>query len=349
MIKILKDILSFLNLKAQESSCRIGFFCENDYIFQYLEPYILKRSEGEKILIISFEKISNKPIDQSTIFVFQSQFFRELVFLTLKLKVLYSSTPDLNQTIFKRSKFSKCKYIYLQHNPVSSTMIYNSSAFDSFDAVQAVNIYQYNDMKEIICKKELKTKVFKSRYLFLKNQSKKNINQLPSTDLIIAPSWNSGFYKLQCHTLLKKFLSESSISYKFRPHPMSLKKKEISIYDLEKLGMSIDMENSINFYKYNFLISDWSGIFLEYAWIFKRRAFLINTPKKILNKSYLNYKNRPVEITLRNVLGKTYEVENIQNIISEIQILKRELKEKNKISECESVKKEIKENFFTEL
>ena len=52
---------------------------------------------------------------------------------------------------------------------------------------------------------------------------------------------------------------------------------------------------------------------------------------------------------LRNVLGKTYEVENIQSIIGEIQILKNELKEKNKISECASIKKEIKENFFTEL
>ena len=76
---------------------------------------------------------------------------------------------------------------------------------------------------------------------------------------------------------------------------------------------------------------------------------MINTPNKTLNKSYLNYKNKPVEITLRNVLGKTYEVENIQNIIGEIQILKNELKEKNRISECEIIKKEIKENFFTDL
>ena len=63
----------------------------------------------------------------------------------------------------------------------------------------------------------------------------------------------------------------------------------------------------------------------------------------------MNYKNKPVEITLRNILGKTYKLENIQNIISEIQILKNESVEKNKISKCESIKKEIKENFFTEL
>ena len=60
----------------------------------------------------------------------------------------------------------------MQHSPVSLTMIYNSNAFDAFDAVQAVNTFQFKEMKEIIIKKNLKSKVFKGRYLFLNNMVK---------------------------------------------------------------------------------------------------------------------------------------------------------------------------------
>ena len=118
-------------------------------------------------------------------------------------------------------------------------MIYNSNAYDSFDAVQVINTYQFNDMKEIIYKKKLKTKVFRSRYLFLRNQFEKKRDQTLDSDLIIVPSWNTSFYELQCHVLLKKFLYESDISYKIRPHPMSLKRGEI----LDHLSFNISDQN----------------------------------------------------------------------------------------------------------
>ena len=104
-------------------------------------------------------------------FVFKTNLIRELIFLTLKLKFLYSSTPDLNNTIFKRSKFSNCKYIYLQHSPVSLNLIYRENAFDFFDAVQVINNYQLNEMNEIKKINSLKL-IFKSKYLFVEKQKK---------------------------------------------------------------------------------------------------------------------------------------------------------------------------------
>ena len=173
----------------------------------YLEPYILNKSKKVKVIILSFENLQSDLIDKSNVFVFRTNFFRQLVFLTLKLGVLYSSTPDLDHTIFKRSKFSKCKYIYLHHTPVSLTLIYNSNAFDAFDAVQAISTYQFKEMKEIISKNKLSTRVFKSKYLFINKQIEKNKTKNPDTDVLIAPSWNSSFYKLGCHKLLIKNLS----------------------------------------------------------------------------------------------------------------------------------------------
>ena len=35
--------------------------------------------------------------------------------------------------------------------------------------------------------------------------------------------------------------------------------------------------------------------------------------------------NKPIEIALRNILAKTYDIKNIQNIVKEIKVLKNEI------------------------
>jgi len=346
LIKFIEDIYSYFKLKKREANYRIGFFCENNFIYEYLEPYIEKKKKREKILIISFQKINQNGIDKSSLFIFHTNFFRELVFLTLRLKFLYSSTPDLNKTIFKRSKFSNCKYIYLHHTPVSLTLIYNKNAFDSFDAIQIINKFQLKEIKEISKKNNINIKKFKSQYRFINKQIENNKKQIAETDLLIAPSWNSSFYKLNCHVILNKYLKKSTLTYKLRPHPMSYVKSEITKDEIEKLNIEIDNETLLNLSKYKFLITDWSGIFLEFALTFKRKSFLINTPKKIVNKNYLNYENEPIEISLRNALGKTYEIKSIQNIVEEIKALKNNSESMKYLPEDETVKKIINQNFY---
>lgn len=323
MIKIFKDIYNFIRFKKNEKIYKIGFFSENNFIYQYLEPYIVRRNKKTNIFVISFEDLNRDYLNERNVYVFKSKFFQELVFLTLNIKYLYSSTPDLNSTIFKKSKFSNCKYIYISHSPVSLTLIYREDAFNNFDAIQVTNSYQYEEMKQIKEKNMLKTKIFKSKYLFLekakKNYRPKNIER----DLIIAPSWNSNFYKNKCHIILNELLKEKKISFKIRPHPMSFKKGEISRDELLKDKIILDDNKKIEFDRYNFLISDWSGIFIEYFLISGKRAFMINTPKKMLNKNFKQFKAEPIEIHLRNVIGKTYEISEINKLVDEIYILKQ--------------------------
>ena len=342
MINFLKDLINFFKFKQKETDYKIGFFSETNFILQYLKPYIKIRQKKDKIIIISFQDIKEEFIDQKDVFVFKTNFFRELVFLTLNLKFLYSSTPDINKSIFKRSKLHKCKYIYLQHSPVSLTMIYNKKAFNEFDAVQVISKFQYAEMLEIKEKYDLKTKIFKSKYLFVKEQFylKKKSKR---TELLIAPSWNSSFYKLNCHKILSKILSNKLIDYKIRPHPMSYIKNEITKKELLDLNMKIDESSFINFFEYDFFISDWSGLFLEYALLFNRKSFLINTPKKIVNENYKQFKSPPVEIFLRNKLCKTYEIDQIENLINDIEKSK---KENQQTKQDINVKEILEKNFY---
>ena len=38
----------------------------------------------------------------------------------------------------------------------------------------------------------------------------------------------------------------------------------------------------------------------------------------MLNKNYIKFKTKPIEIDLRNILGKTYEISEISKMVDEI-------------------------------
>ena len=67
--------------------------------------------------------------------------------------------------------------------------------------------------------------------------------------------------------------------------------KDLDFKKLKEFQISIDDNPEINFNKFNDLISDYSGIFIEFAIIKKKFPFLVNLKKKILNKNFHSYKN----------------------------------------------------------
>ena len=124
---------------------------------------------------------------------------------------------------------------------------------------------------------------------------------------------------------------------------MSFVKNEITKKELLELNMKVDESPYINFFEYNFFVSDWSGLFIENALLFKKKSFLINTPKKIVNENYKQFRSIPIEIYLRNKLCRTYEVEQIEELIIDINNL---IKENKEIEEDLQVKEIIEKNFY---
>ena len=312
----LKDFFFFIIFKLNQKKFKKGFFCENQNVLSYLRPYVIKKAKREKVFIICTQNI-NLNSNNIFIYIFKTKFFLELFFLTLKTKYLYSSTPDLNKSLFIKSRFSNCKYIYLQHSHVSLVKAYNEFAFDNFDAVQAINSFQFNELKERSKRKKLNFKFFKSNYLFIrKNEFKKKIEK--KFDVLIAPTWRSSFYNLNCHNKIIHNLNKYNISYKLRPHYMSFVKKEINKKILLNNNIILHDEIEINFDDFEFLISDWSGIFIEYSVIKKIKPYLVNTPQKILNNNIANKKLLTFEEESRKIIGNNYNINNIDKLIKDL-------------------------------
>ena len=339
MISFFNDLKSYFNF-LRISKNKEAFFIDNKHIVKYLRPYIKKKLH-KKILIINFEDLNNE-FDNIKTFTFRTTLFRSLFFLTHKLKTLYSSTPGLNKTIFVKTKFSPCKYIYLQHSPVSLTMAYPDKYFDEFDAVETINKFQYNEMSEIKKKRKLKCKIFRSKYNFLSEQKNKKYKNNKKFDVLIAPSWNTNFYKLNCHKILIDKIKKKKISYTLRPHHMSFKKKEVDENDLKKQEINYDIKSELNFDDYKILISDWSGIIYEHSLINGQKSLLLNTPQKINNHNYKNYKNIPIEIKARNIFGRTYNIDEIHELVDDA----KNMINKDLLVEDLEIKNFLKEFFY---
>ena len=95
---------------------------------------------------------------------------------------------------------------------------------------------------------------------------------------------------------------------------MSIKKKEISLEELINSNINYDCQNELNLDLYTDLITDWSGIFLEYAIIKKKFPILINTKQKIRNINHQIVKNIPIEIVAKNILAHSLDVADIKQI-----------------------------------
>lgn len=227
MIFFLKDLVTLIKLKRSEYRFKRIFFFENKFIEPHILPFVKKNKNSKKSCIISFYKINKQNLNDFEVFHFNSYFFLTIAFFFLKTSYVYSSTPDLNNTAFIKSIYKKIKYIYLQHSPVSLTMIYNEKAFHHFDVVQVINNFQYNEIKEINNRFFLSIKPWKIKYYFWEKKIIKKINS--KEKILIAPTWGTDFYKKNLHHKIIDNIKLNDFDIFFRPHLMSIKKKKFKL------------------------------------------------------------------------------------------------------------------------
>ncbi len=333
LISDIKNIKFFFSINTKDKIC---IFNENENTFQYLE-YYLNNKNKRKIIFFSLKKINYNFHKNVDLIYLNFNFFIEIFFLFLKSKYIYSTTPGLNSTIFKKSVFSKnSKYIYIQHSPVSLVMAYDRKAFVEFDAIQTINSFQYREVKQINNLYSKKIKPFKSKYRFLKYKKDQH-----NKDLLIAPTWKTNFYSSGFYLILFHKLINKNINFEFRPHYMSLKNKEFDMGNLDFIKNKIDTSPTLKLSDYKNLVSDWSGIYLEFLILKRRKPYLFNSKKKILNSDYnLKFGLSSIEEYTRDKICLTYNFDQVDFFIKDI------INKENENYENKDVNQFLKENFY---
>lgn len=344
------DLKKFENLEKKEK--QIVFYSEDQnsmIIFKSLINELINKHNLSICYVTSNKdepilKTENKKI--KTFFIGEG-ISRTKFFLNLVADILIMTMPDLETYHIKRSKIYPVHYVYIFHAMLSTHLVYQKKAFDHFDTIFCVGDYQIKEIKnaeEIYNLKPKKLIEFGYNHLdnLIKKYSKKDdlhTKEKNKIQVLIAPSWGkNGIFETVIEEVIH-ILLESNFKVIFRPHPMTqkkFKKKISSIHEKFFSNPNFTLEQNItnfdSFSQSDIMISDWSGVALEFAFTFERPVLYIDVPKKTHNADFEEISQIPIEMSIRDKIGCIISPSNIELIPKNIEEL---------IKKSESIKEQI--------
>ena len=339
------ELKKFEDLKQNERD--VVFYSENEnsmLIFKSLISELTNKHNLNICYVTSSkdESILKKPNNRIKSFFIGDGVVRTKFFLNLKAKILIMTMPDLETFHIKKSKVYPVHYVYLFHSMVSTHLIYRRSAFEHFDSIFCVGNYQLDEIRSTEKLYNLKPKnLIRYGYGHLDNLLEKYSKRilLPKNNenklhILLAPSWSDdGLFENISEKVIDILLREG---YKvtFRPHPMTQKKSKKKIDRMtEKFSKNESFlleQNIFNFDSFLFsdiMITDWSGAALEFAFAFEKPVLFIDVPKKINNPEYEKIPQVPIEVSIREKIGKIILPTDLELIPNEIKMLYGQTKE----------------------
>ena len=344
-----KELKRFEKLDKKDRS--IVFYLENEYSFIYFQPIVEKLTQKYDMKICYITSSKTDPMltckDKNILpFYIGDGIARSNFFINLKATVIVMTMPDLETFHIKRSKVYPVHYVYIFHSLTSTHYIYGKNAFDNFDTIFCTGNYQIIEIQERERKFNLgKKKLVKHGYGRLDTL----IDEAQSTDIrkrasnnkviLIAPSWGAnGLIETRGQEIVH-ILLDSGFDVILRPHPMTIKKSNKVIQKIEKefkdnlnFKLETDIRNTESFFLCDCMISDWSGVAIEYAFAFEKPIFYVDTPQKNNNPEYDQIDLVPLEEKIRSQIGEVISLSELSIIPSKInQFLQSQNKFKEKI------------------
>lgn len=247
------------------------------------------------------------------------------LFMKLDCDMCIMTMPDLEKYHIKRSKIrSDIEYVYISHNMGGNNLTMRKGALDWYDTVFCTCSYDVSEIQETEELYGLKRKtIVEAGYPLLDsmleeyNNITKKSNKKPL--ILIAPSWQpENIIENGVDTLLET-LKNKEFDIILRPHPQAVRhtpeKFELlkKRYEGTNITVETDFSSNTSVMNADVMITDWSGICWEYAFTTLRPVLFVNTPMKIMNKDYDKIATVPMCIELRNVIGRTLELSELEN------------------------------------
>jgi len=335
-----KELEKFNKLDLDERS--IVFYSESSVLLYPYVEQIIKELEkrDQKICYVTSSKddpiFKNENKKIKTFYIGDGS-VKYKFFWELKAKVVIMTMPDLENYWIKRSIVFPVHYIYVFHSMNSSHMAFQKEAFDRFNTIFCVGQYQIQEIRATeqlynlkqknlveygygLLDKLLKSRPSHSQQNFLSKNNKKKI--------LIAPSWGKQNLLESTGIELIKILLDAGYHVTVRPHPMTVKKSSKLIKQIKEKfekNPDFDLDTNASSFEQLFssyaLITDWSGIGHEYAFVCERPVIYVDVPKKAWNKEYEKIGLEPFEISIRDKIGEIVSIQDIESIPERIEFL----------------------------
>ncbi len=257
--------------------------------------------------------------------------------MKLECKVAVFTMPDLQKYQYKRSIVNKnIEYIYVHHGFNSLTLTIRKNSLDHFDTIFCFG-KNYNEeiraMEKYYGSKE--KKLIDTGYdLFYKLKKEYQPKQNEQKTIIIAPSWQKDNIFDSCIHLIMKELENTNYKVILRPHPEYIKRFPQKIELLKtKYPDSMQLNFKTEILDADLVISDWSSVAWEFSYATNKPALFINTPMKIMNPDWEKYGLVPLEISLREKIGLSVDIDKISTLNEKINQLSKIENPKNIIED----------------
>jgi YidC/Oxa1 family membrane protein insertase len=304
------------------------FFAESRYYFQYFRYLFdeLVAVPGIKIAYITSDK-GDSILSDNRVEAFYLKSTVPGIFPRLQADVMIMTMPDLQQYIFKRSVSVK-KYVYVFHALVSTHQQYRAHAFDHYDAIFCTGPQQQAEIREAEGLYGLPAKeCIPVGYPLLQDLKASTVD--PQDKILIAPSWYKEGILNTCILPLVEALRDNNSEVWIRPHPEFIKRNKKLYRQLKEVvkaeqGIFFDTSPSIFTHLPDaaHLITDRSGIALEYAFANGRPVLFIDTPLKIQNPESKRFSLVPLENAFRSRLGLSVEPQTLHLLPEALRQLK---------------------------
>ena len=347
-----KKLKEFEKLDLSEK--QIVFYAESKASFNHfrlLIKEILENYEYSICVVTSIKEENFFKDKRVRVFNIGVGTARTKFFITLKTKILIMDLPDLNKFHIKKSKIYPVHYVYLFHSMFSVHSYLRENAVDEFDTIFCVGKHHLKEISETEKIYRLKNKNL-IEYGFGRldelYELKKQVVVNEMNSILIVPSYGKNNLLENCGKQLIKILLENGLDVILRPHYKTIKESKKIIEDIK-----LEFKNYNNFrihtevipnelfFNSKAMITDWSGISFEYAFITHKPVFFIDVPQKILNPNYKNLGLEPIEIILREKIGFKINPKNLNYIID---LLNDKSKHK-KIEEIDECREQLVFNF----
>ena len=253
---------------------------------------------------------------------------RKLITLMMKLDadVVVMTMPDLEIYHIKRSYLRKdIHYIYYPHGQGSNNLTLRPHATDYYDTVFTTGKHQKNEELAFNKMYKLNRTIFEFGYPLLDdmilNYKKRSNNKKKIKTILIAPSWQKDNIVDLCLEQILNNIKNENYDIIVRPHPQHVKhKKEYfeqlkNKYDsFKNIEIQTDFSKTSTVFDADLLITDWSDIGFEYAFVTKKPVLYINTPMKVMNPNYKDLNIEPINIYARNKIGKSLDLDKLNSI-----------------------------------
>lgn len=252
--------------------------------------------------------------------------------------IMLMTTPDLDKFYIKRSIVKKdMEYVYVPHDMMSMHMGFREGALDAFDTIFCTGPHIVREVRateKVYGLPEKKLVEFGYPFadkLIAAGEAERATHITGSRkEILIAPSWQEDNLLDSCIDQLINGLFCDGYHITVRPHPEYVKRygaRMQAIVDryahMVGDGLSFELDFTVNksVYSSDLLITDWSGIALEFCFATRRPALFVNTAIKCMNPNWKKIDCVPTEISLRDVVGVSVDKDRLDECRSIVEDL----------------------------